>query len=141
MLRLSRIVLSSQIMRERFALTVIKDSAYTTTFASRIQFWVAKTKSTTSARNATDPSISTMGTAISSIASHTTTTNASLVNADTSLLTREFAKLWILAVFVIREDSALIAFPTSDSRAINVKLRDVWISRASSVTGALLNMS
>jgi len=82
-----------------------------------------------------------MGTAISSIASHTTTTNASLVNADTSLLTREFAKLWILAVFVIREDSALIAFPTSDSRAINVKLRDVWISRASNVTGALLNMS
>ena len=127
-------------MRDKPALTVLTVSVYTTTSASRTPSWAARMKSTMCARNATDLSLSTTVTAISSIARPTMITSVWLVNVDSSSLIRESAKLWILAAFDTKEDNALTVFLTSDSKAVNVRSKDVWISRTSSATDALPSM-
>ena len=116
-----------------------KASVFTTTFVSRTPFLDARTKLTTSARSATSPSTSTTDTATFNTARPTTTTIVLPVSVDSSLPTREFAKPWTPVAFVTREASALTVFPTSDSKAANVKLKDAWISRIFNATDALMS--
>ena len=80
-----------------------------------------------SARNVTNHTNLKTETAKFKTARPTMTINVWPVNVDTSWLPKESVKECKLDVSDTKEDSALTAFPTSDSREMTVKLKDALI--------------
>ena len=129
-----RIVWNSPTRRNRPVPTVPTDTLSTTTSVSWTLSWAARMRLIMSARNAMVPSSWRMEIARSKTARPTMTTSVLLVNAATSLPAKVSAKECKQAASGTKEDSVLIASPTSDSREMTVRSKGVLTWRTSSAT-------